>query len=86
MGHRVPFQADKAEFPTQILLRRECQRHQDTSLGNAHRQSTHYATAKGRQPLMELLWTCHHRQNVSIRQTTGLKLLYCCPVKLLQAK
>ena len=62
-AHRVALQADKAELPAQILLRRECQRHQDTGVGNTHRQYAHYAATKGRQPPMEFLRPCHHRQN-----------------------
>ena len=36
VADRVSFQADKAEFPATLFLRRECQRHQDTNMGHAH--------------------------------------------------
>ncbi len=63
MSHRVAIQADKAEFSTQILLRRECQRHQDTDMGDSNRQSAHYTVTEGSQTLMELLRACNNRQN-----------------------
>ena len=53
----------EAELSGQIFPWRECQRHQDTGMGDAHRQSTHYAVAKMCQSLMELLRACHHRQD-----------------------
>ena len=35
MADRVAFQADKAELPAKVLLRREQQCHQDSDLGHA---------------------------------------------------
>ncbi len=46
VADRVSFQADKAEFPTTLLLRRERQRHQDTNMGHAHCQSIALPTSK----------------------------------------
>ena len=51
------------EFSPALLLRRECQRHQDTDMGDAHRQpAAHAATERG-DTCLELFRPRHHRQD-----------------------
>ena len=60
LGDRAAVQANQAELPAALLLWRKCQRHQDTDMGDAHRQSAadHHATIP--QQAVELLQSCHH--------------------------
>ena len=55
MGNRTPFQTDKTELPSEILLRRECQRHQDTDLGYFDCQSVAYGKEVAPERQRELL-------------------------------
>ena len=63
MGNRTPVQTDKTEHSAEILLWRECQCHQNSDLGNAHRQSLAYGDAKGAQTLVEFLRAGDNGQN-----------------------
>ena len=63
VGDRAAIQADKAEFSPEILLRRERQRHQDTNMGDAHRQPPADGHAQRSDTSVELLRTRHNGQN-----------------------
>ena len=45
MADRVAFQADKAELPAKVLLRREQQCHQDSDLSKVERKSANETTS-----------------------------------------
>ena len=55
MGDRAAVQTDEAELPAKVLLRRKCQCHQDTNLGDAHRQPVDDGHAKRAETSVELL-------------------------------
>ena len=55
VGNRASVQAAQAELPAEILLRRECQRHQDTGMGHAYRQPATFGHTKACQKVVELL-------------------------------
>ena len=57
LGDRIAVQADKAELPAQILLRGKRKRHQNTNLGDAHREPPADAHEERADTLMELLGT-----------------------------
>ena len=59
------FQADQAELPSEIFLRRKCQRHQNPDMGHAHRQSVTLGLAKHLEQALELLGTGYNRENRS---------------------
>ena len=60
MGNRTPVQAAQAELPAQVLLRRECQCHQDTNLGDAHRKPAAHGHAEAYKAQLELLQSGHY--------------------------
>ena len=51
----IELQAAQAELPAEVLLRRERQRHQDTDLGDAHRQPAAIGHPEAHQKVVELL-------------------------------
>ena len=55
MADRVAFQANKAEFPPQILLWREQQCYQDTDLGYADSKSANDAASAKPETQVEFL-------------------------------
>ena len=63
MADRVAFQADKAEFSTQILLWREQQCHQDPDLGYTDCKSTDDAAATKFETQVEFLRIGYHGEN-----------------------
>jgi hypothetical protein len=63
LGDRDALSPDQTEFPAALLLWRECQRHQDTNLGDAHSKFTAHADAEEYQEEMEFLGTGHHDTN-----------------------
>ena len=60
MANRVAFQADKAELPPEILLRRKRQRHQDPDMGYIDCQPAAIPAAKFPAKAMEFLWAGHN--------------------------
>lgn len=60
VADRVSFQADKAELPATLLLRRERQRHQDTNMGHAHCQSIALPASKFPGKAVEFLRAGNH--------------------------
>jgi len=59
-SNRDALSPDQTGFPTALFLWRECQRHQDTNLGDAHSKSAAHADTEEHQKEMEFLWTGHH--------------------------
>jgi hypothetical protein len=55
VGDRAFVQAAQAELPVEILLRRECQRHQDTDMGDTYRQPAAIGHTETHQKVVELL-------------------------------
>ena len=55
MADRVAFQADKAELPAKVLLRREQQCHQDSDLSKVERKSANETTSTETETQVELL-------------------------------
>ena len=54
MADRVAFQADKAELPAKVLLRRELQCHQDPDLGHADSKPADDTTSTETETQVEL--------------------------------
>ena len=54
MADRVAFQADKAELPAKVLLRREQQCHQDPDLGHADSKPADDTTSTETETQVEL--------------------------------
>ena len=52
---RIPFQADKAELPSEILLWLECKCHHDTDMGHTHSQSAPIHPSKLSKKDMEFI-------------------------------
>lgn len=63
MADRIAFQADKAELPTTLLLRRECKCHQDPNLGYTDSKPAVIIASKLIGTQLELLRPGHHGQN-----------------------
>ena len=63
MADRVAFQADKAELPAKVLLRREQQCHQDSDLGHADSKPADDTTSTETETQVELLWTGYNGEN-----------------------
>ncbi len=64
MGNRAPIQTSEAELPAAVLLWGERKCHQDTGLGDAHRQLVSNGDAEALETMaLELLWACDNDQN-----------------------
>ena len=59
LADRVAFQTDKAELPSEILLRRKRKCHQNPDMGNSNRKSVAFSLAKQANKAMELLRACY---------------------------
>lgn len=61
--NRAAVKAYEIELSSEILLWRECKRHQDPDLGHTHCKSTAYGDAEGTKTPVELLWAGDNGQN-----------------------
>ena len=66
MADRVSLQADKAELPAKVLLRRERQCHQDPDLGHADSKSANDTTSTETETQAELLWIGYNDENSAL--------------------